>query len=73
VADLLVTVGPRAHMIAETARAAGLEGAAVNEFSDTVAALSYLKRSLVSGDVVLVKGSRAVQMDKIVPELEAHP
>jgi UDP-N-acetylmuramoyl-tripeptide--D-alanyl-D-alanine ligase len=73
VADLLVTVGPRAHMIAETARAAGLEDSAVNEFGDTVAALGYLKQSLASGDVVLVKGSRAVQMDKIVPELEAHP
>jgi UDP-N-acetylmuramoyl-tripeptide--D-alanyl-D-alanine ligase len=73
VADLLVTVGPRAHMIAETARAAGLEGTAVNEFGDPAAAVGYLKRSLASGDVVLVKGSRAVQMDKIVPELEAHP
>ncbi len=72
VADLLVTVGPRAHMIAETARAAGLKQASVSEFADTTGALGYLKKSLANGDVVLVKGSRAVQMDKIVPELEAH-
>jgi len=72
VADLLVTVGPRARMIAATARAAGLKDSAVNEFADTTGALGYLKDSLISGDVVLVKGSRAVQMEKIVPELEAH-
>jgi UDP-N-acetylmuramoyl-tripeptide--D-alanyl-D-alanine ligase len=72
VADVLVTVGPRAHIIAETARAAGLTSNAVNEFPDTVGALDYLKNSLGNGDVVLVKGSRAVQMEKIVPELEAH-
>lgn len=72
VADLLVTVGPRARMIAATARAAGLKESAVSEFADTTGALGYLKDSLVSGDVVLVKGSRAVQMEKIVPELEAR-
>jgi UDP-N-acetylmuramoyl-tripeptide--D-alanyl-D-alanine ligase len=73
VADLLVTVGPRARMIAETARAAGLQAAAVNEFADTVGALNYLRNTLSNGDVVLVKGSRAVQMEKIVPELEIRP
>lgn len=72
VADVLVTVGPRAHMIAETARAAGLGDSVVSEFPDTTGALAYLKNELASGDVVLVKGSRAVQMEKIVPELEAR-
>jgi len=72
VADLLVTVGPRARIIAETAKAAGLESGAVSEFEDSDQALDYLKGKLSDGDVVLVKGSRAVQMDKIVPELEAR-
>lgn len=72
VADVLVTVGPRAHMIAETARAAGLGNDVVNEFADTTGALAFLKDTLANGDVVLVKGSRAVQMEKIVPELEAR-
>ncbi len=70
VADLLVTVGPRAHMIAETARAAGLQAASVSEFEDTETALAYLKEALNAGDVVLVKGSRGVHMDRIVPDLE---
>jgi UDP-N-acetylmuramoyl-tripeptide--D-alanyl-D-alanine ligase len=72
VADLLVTVGPRAHLIAETARNGGLQATAVSEFEDTDAALDYLRSSLQAGDVVLVKGSRAVHMDRIVPELEAR-
>jgi UDP-N-acetylmuramoyl-tripeptide--D-alanyl-D-alanine ligase len=71
VADVLVTVGPRAHMIAEQAQAAGLKGT-VSQFEDAQQAMDYLKNTLTNGDVVLVKGSRGVQMDKIVPELEAR-
>jgi UDP-N-acetylmuramoyl-tripeptide--D-alanyl-D-alanine ligase len=72
VADALITVGPRARIIAETAKAAGLDAKAITQFDDSQQALGYLKDSLAKGDVVLVKGSRAVQMDKIVPELEAR-
>ena len=70
VAELLVTVGPRAHIIAETARQAGLNSTAIHEFGDSQAALGFLQDALAAGDVVLVKGSRAVHMDKIVPDLE---
>ncbi|UYN91522.1 MAG: UDP-N-acetylmuramoyl-tripeptide--D-alanyl-D-alanine ligase [Anaerolineales bacterium] len=70
VADVLVTVGPRAHTIAETARVAGLQASMVSEFENTETALAYLKDALKAGDVVLVKGSRGVHMDKIVPDLE---
>lgn len=73
VADLLVTVGPRARTIAETALAAGLKADAVTQFETSDQALGFLKQSLSQGDVVLVKGSRAVQMEKIVPELEQRP
>jgi len=73
VADALITVGPRARIIAETAKAAGLDAKAITQFEDSQQALGFLKDSLAKGDVVLVKGSRAVHMDKIVPELEARP
>jgi UDP-N-acetylmuramoyl-tripeptide--D-alanyl-D-alanine ligase len=72
VADVLVTVGPRARTIAATAQAAGLASKMITQFENTDDALTYLKTSLVSGDVVLVKGSRGVHMDRIVPELEAR-
>lgn len=70
VADMLVTVGSRARTIAETAQAAGLDAKAIAQFETSEQALGFLKSSLVKGDVVLVKGSRAVQMEKIVPGLE---
>ena len=72
VADALITVGPRARIIAETAKAAGLDAKSIAQFDDSQQALGFLKDLLAKGDVVLVKGSRAVQMDKIVPELEAR-
>jgi UDP-N-acetylmuramoyl-tripeptide--D-alanyl-D-alanine ligase len=71
VADLLVTVGPRARLIAEEARQSGLAPGAVVELADGPAALAYLRAHVGAGDVVLLKGSRAVHLDRVVAELEA--
>jgi UDP-N-acetylmuramoyl-tripeptide--D-alanyl-D-alanine ligase len=68
VADVLVTVGQRARTIAETARAGGLD--AVIECDSSDEALDYLQANLGATDVVLVKGSRAMYMENIVPGLE---
>src|SRR3989304_2877439 len=51
VADLLVTVGPRARTIAETAQAAGLDAKAITQFETSDQALIFLKKSLTKGDV----------------------
>ncbi|MCL6450028.1 MAG: UDP-N-acetylmuramoyl-tripeptide--D-alanyl-D-alanine ligase [Acetobacteraceae bacterium] len=67
---LLVTVGPRARMIAEEARAAGLPAYAVLEADDNPGALSLLRGVLRPEDTVLVKGSRALGMEAIVAGLE---
>jgi UDP-N-acetylmuramoyl-tripeptide--D-alanyl-D-alanine ligase len=72
VADVLVTVGPRARMIAEEARDAGLSDAAVVELENSDQALQFLQRTIQRGDVVLVKGSRGVKLDRIVPALEVR-
>ncbi len=69
VADVLVTVGQRARIIAETARKNGLD--VVTECDSSAAALDYLRENLNADDVVLVKGSRAMYMENIVPGLEA--
>ena len=73
VVDLLVTVGPRARMIAEEARGAGLAPEAVIELDDSAQALDLLRRVIQPGDVVLLKGSRGVRLDVIVPALEVRP
>jgi UDP-N-acetylmuramoyl-tripeptide--D-alanyl-D-alanine ligase len=73
VAQLLVTVGPRARYIAEEARDSGLPAEAVVELNDSTQALDYLRRHIRRGDVVLLKGSRGVHLDRIVPALEVRP
>ena len=68
-----ITVGPRARIIAEEARDAGLPAAAVVELDDAEQALGHLRRIIQRGDVVLLKGSRGVHLDRIVPALEVRP
>jgi UDP-N-acetylmuramoyl-tripeptide--D-alanyl-D-alanine ligase len=70
VAENLVTVGPRAHMIAEAARKAGLESGRISEFENAEEAVSFLHKFLSNEDVVLVKGSHGVHMERIVSALE---
>jgi UDP-N-acetylmuramoyl-tripeptide--D-alanyl-D-alanine ligase len=72
VAHLLVTVGPRARLIADEARGSGLRPEAVVELPDHAAALDYLRGQIRAGDVVLIKGSRGVRLDRIVPGLGAE-
>jgi UDP-N-acetylmuramoyl-tripeptide--D-alanyl-D-alanine ligase len=70
VADLLVTVGERARIIADTASEQGLDVTRIHSFQEGSAAVEFLKESLTNNDVVLVKGSRGMRMDKIVAALE---
>lgn len=69
VVDLLVTVGELARQIAQGARNAGLAPEAVLEFPDCDAALSEVPRLQRPGDLILVKGSRGMQLDKLVQAL----
>jgi len=71
VVDELVTVGERSRMIAETARSAGLAPGVITELETTDQAIQLLSGRLQTGDVVLVKGSHGMRMDRIVTVLEA--
>jgi UDP-N-acetylmuramoyl-tripeptide--D-alanyl-D-alanine ligase len=73
VVDLLVTVGGRAQLIAEEALAAGLAPDRVLAMDDAEAALAALHSIIGPGDVVLVKGSRAVGMEEIATALTDAP
>jgi UDP-N-acetylmuramoyl-tripeptide--D-alanyl-D-alanine ligase len=70
VADSLVTVGRRGHIIAAAARRAGLGSRKITEFEDTDEVVAHLRKSLTTEDVVLVKGSHYLRMDRIVTALE---
>jgi UDP-N-acetylmuramoyl-tripeptide--D-alanyl-D-alanine ligase len=68
--DELITVGERGRMIAAAAHRAGLAGEKITELNDTDEAISFLAEKLTKDDVVLIKGSRGMQMDRIVAVLE---
>jgi UDP-N-acetylmuramoyl-tripeptide--D-alanyl-D-alanine ligase len=70
VANVLITVGKRGHMIATAARRAGLRSGNITEFESTDEAIVHLGQSLSEKDVVLVKGSHGIRMDRIVTALE---
>ncbi len=73
VVDELVTVGSLAEMIARAAARAGLPEGRITVLEDSEAAILYLEEALQDGDVVLVKGSRGMRMDRIVAALEVSP
>jgi UDP-N-acetylmuramoyl-tripeptide--D-alanyl-D-alanine ligase len=72
VADELITVGRRGEVIAHAAVQAGMEESAVQFFGNNQQVIEYLRKKLHPADVVLVKGSRGMQMEVIVSSLEAR-
>lgn len=70
VADYLVTVGKRARWIADEALASGMSAERVEALETSQEALDLLRTRIGSGDVVLVKGSRGVELDRVVSEME---
>lgn len=69
IADLLVVVGFDAAGIADGAREAGLGPDRIFEVDDAEAAHDVLRPRLVPGDVVLVKASRGIELDRLVAAL----
>ncbi len=69
-AELLITVGGGARALAEGALEAGLAPGHVHHTSNNEEALATLKMVMRPGDVILVKGSRAMAMEQIVEALQ---
>ena len=70
VVDTLVTVGKLGKIIAKTAAESGLKKESIHSFEDNQDAIKFLNQNLTEKDVVLVKGSHGMRMDKIVAALE---
>ena len=68
----VVAVGPGAHSIAVQARSEGHQSAWMVD--DASAAQAWLDEHLEADDVVLVKASRVVALDRVVAHLRSiHP
>jgi UDP-N-acetylmuramoyl-tripeptide--D-alanyl-D-alanine ligase len=68
-ADVLFTVGLRAKFIAEAARAAGMKRTAIFSFDAADEARKPVQDFIKKGDLVLVKGSHSIELNKIVEEI----
>jgi UDP-N-acetylmuramoyl-tripeptide--D-alanyl-D-alanine ligase len=73
VADVLVVVGDRGAVIGREALAVGMAEADVLFAEDNSRAAQLLLDLVTPGDLVLIKGSRAMHMEDIVVELGDRP
>jgi UDP-N-acetylmuramoyl-tripeptide--D-alanyl-D-alanine ligase len=72
VANVLLTLGERAHMIADAARRAGMKKSSIVEFVEFEPLMDWLKVNLTKEDAVLIKGSHGLRMDRIASLLESR-
>ncbi|MFH1170905.1 MAG: UDP-N-acetylmuramoyl-tripeptide--D-alanyl-D-alanine ligase [Candidatus Vogelbacteria bacterium] len=73
ICELIITVGVRAKFIADGATEAGFELSKLLHFDDAREAGQALQPLLLPGDVVLVKGSQAGRLERVVEEIMLHP
>ncbi|MFA6338919.1 MAG: Mur ligase family protein [Candidatus Paceibacterota bacterium] len=72
-ANILFTVGLRARSIAEGALDNGMDEKNIYQFDNSREAGKFLEQMLGAGDVVLVKGSQGMRMERVVEEVMEHP
>ena len=72
-ANILVTIGPAAKFIAEGAKTAGLPKRNIYSFMTAPEAQEPLANLIRRGDLILVKGSRAMHLEEVVAALRAAP
>jgi len=71
--DKLITVGMRARNTAKAAIDAGMNEKDVMMFDDSQLAGKFVEEKISKGDVILIKGSQGVRMERAVVEIMAHP
>lgn len=72
-ADIFFAVGPRMKFAAEEAKANGMSEKKIFEFSTAEEAKPKAQEIIKEGDLILVKGSQGMRMEKVVEEIMAHP
>lgn len=71
--DYLITVGERSRDIARAAFESGMNKDKIFSFKTPEEAGIFVQGKMKQGDIVLVKGSQGMRMEKVVKELMAEP
>ncbi len=71
--DMLITVGIRATFIDKGAEAAGYNTTKMKHFDTAEQAADYLTIAVTSGDLVLIKGSQSVRLERATKAILATP
>jgi UDP-N-acetylmuramoyl-tripeptide--D-alanyl-D-alanine ligase len=69
--DVLVTVGARAKFIAEGARQSGMADKNILSFDTAEEAASEVQKLIKKGDLILIKASHSIGLEKVVEEIKA--
>ncbi len=68
--DIVVGVGKRSRALLDGAKQAGFTDDRLHHFDDAAGAAEFLKTFIKDGDLVLIKASRGIGLDRIVTQLE---
>ncbi len=71
--EILITIGEKARDFARGAEAAGMSKDFIFQFDNTDDVKKFVEDRIQEGDIILVKGSQGVRMEKIVKEIMAEP
>ena len=72
-ADLLFIIGSRARFIADEAIKNGFDKSKIFKFSRAEDSKLIIQEKINKNDIILVKGSRSMRMEKIIEEIMAEP
>jgi len=71
--DYLIVVGEEAQKISEGAQNSGFSPEKIFSFSNSLEAGNFLESNISKGDILLIKGSQGIRLEKIVKKLMLKP
>ncbi len=71
--DYLVTVGEASKVTAQAAQDYGMDASHVIKFASALEAGKFLQEKIKASDLVLIKGSQSMRMERAVKEIMADP
>ncbi len=73
IANVLITVGQRSRATADEAVTKGFTGEQVHAFDTSIEAGTFIQSIVKPGDIVLIKGSQSIRMERAVKMLMKDP